>query len=113
MTRFYLILTIVGVLAPYGAFVPWLVNHGLDLPLLLTEASANPISLFAWLDVVIAALALLGFIIADGQKNHVKGRGIAIVGTLVVGVSCGLPLYLYLKEKQNVRSSIMMSQSES
>lgn len=100
MKMFYLGLAIIGLIIPYAAFVPWLVQNGVDIPLFIIEAMANPISIFAWLDVIVAAVALLVFIIHDGQKNKVKWRFIAIVGTLSVGVSCGFPLYLYLREKQ-------------
>ncbi|EGQ9108708.1 TPA: DUF2834 domain-containing protein, partial [Vibrio cholerae] len=34
MVRFYLVLTLLGILLPYGAFVPWLVSNGLDIGLL-------------------------------------------------------------------------------
>lgn len=51
MLGFYLVLTLLGILLPYGAFVPWLLANGLDITLLFSEAAANPISLFAWLDV--------------------------------------------------------------
>jgi hypothetical protein len=101
MAQFYLILTFLGVFLPYGAFIPWLSTNGFDIPLLLKEAMANPISIFAWLDVVVAAIALLGFIVVDGKRNQIKYGYIAVLGTVSVGVSCGLPLYLYLKEKQN------------
>lgn len=100
MAIFYLGLAIIGILIPYAAFVPWLLQNGVDIPQFFSDMMANPISIFAWLDVVVAAIALIGFIIHDGQKNQVKWRFIAIVGTLGVGVSCGLPLYLYLRERQ-------------
>ncbi|MCT7359930.1 DUF2834 domain-containing protein [Thalassolituus pacificus] len=103
MLRFYLVLTLLGILLPYGAFVPWLLANGLDITLLFSEAAANPISLFAWFDVLVAAVALLGFIVADGQKHQVQYRYFAVLGTLSVGVSFGLPLYLYLKEKQSLK----------
>ncbi len=67
------------------------------------EAVANPISIFAWLDVLVAAVALLGFIVVDGQRHQVKYRYFAVLGTLSIGVSFGLPLYLYLKEKQCIQ----------
>lgn len=103
MVRFYLVLTLLGILLPYGAFVPWLATNGLDIGLLLSEAVANPISIFAWLDVLVAAVALLGFIVVDGQRHQVKYRYFAVLGTLSIGVSFGLPLYLYLKEKQCIQ----------
>ncbi|MFT5757245.1 MAG: hypothetical protein ACI9LM_001974 [Alteromonadaceae bacterium] len=100
MLRFYFILTILGVILPYGAFIPWLIENGVNLSLLFSDAVTNPISIFAWVDVIVSAVALLGFIVVDGKKNSVKGRSFALIGTLTIGVSCGLPLYLYLKEKQ-------------
>lgn len=100
MARFYLVLVLLGVLLPYGAFVPWLFANGFDFVLLVSNAVANPISIFAWLDVLVSAVALLGFIVVDGQRHQVKYRYFALLGTLLVGVSFGLPLYLYLKEKQ-------------
>ncbi len=99
MKGFYLVLAILGTAVPYAAFVPWLIQHGVDIPLLLQHAIANPISLFAWLDVIISAIALLGFIIVDGGRHRVPYRVFAIIGTLTIGVSCGLPPYLYLKER--------------
>jgi len=53
---------------------------------------------------LVAGIALLGFILVDGQRNQVKYRFFAVVGTLLVGVSFGLPLYLYFKEKQSSHS---------
>lgn len=103
MTRFYLVLVLLGMLLPYGAFVPWLFANGFDFALLFSNAVANPISIFAWLDVLVSAVALLGFIVVDGQRYQVKYRYFALLGTLLVGVSFGLPLYLYLKEKQSLQ----------
>ena len=103
MARFYLVLTLLGILLPYGAFVPWLVTNGFDLALFFSEAVANPISIFAWLDILVAAIALLSFIVVDGQRHKVKYRYFAVLGTLSVGVSFGLPLYLYFKEKQSLQ----------
>ncbi|MEF1311688.1 DUF2834 domain-containing protein [Vibrio mytili] len=104
MVRFYLVLSVLGILLPYGAFVPWLAVNGVDIRLLFSEAVANPISIFAWLDVLVAAIALLGFIVVDGQRYKVKYRYFAVLGTLLVGVSFGLPLYLYFKEKQSFKT---------
>lgn len=100
MARIYLVLTVLGIALPYGALVPWLLENGLDLGLVVEQASANPIGAMAWLDVVVAAVTLIVFIIVDGQRSEVKGLLFPILGTLTVGVSCGLPLYLYLKESQ-------------
>ncbi|WP_367990570.1 DUF2834 domain-containing protein [Vibrio sp. NTOU-M3] len=98
MKHLYLLLTFVGACIPYGAFLPWLLENGLNLPLLFQQAMSTPVSQFAWLDVAIAGVALLVFISVDGQRHRVPKRWLAIVATLTVGVSFGLPLYLYLRE---------------
>ena len=104
MVKFYFVLTLLGILLPYGALVPWLFNNGLDITRLVSDATANSISIFAWLDVFIAGVALIGFILVDGQRHNVKYRYFAVLGTLTVGVSFGLPMYLYFKEKQSLQS---------
>ncbi|ALG52023.1 MULTISPECIES: DUF2834 domain-containing protein [Vibrio harveyi group] len=103
MVRFYLVLTLLGVLLPYGAFIPWFLNNGLDIFQLYRDAVANPISIFAWLDVLVSAIVLLVFIVVDGNRNKVKYWYLAVLGTVFVGVSCGLPMYLYFKEKQSLK----------
>nr|WP_086941162.1 DUF2834 domain-containing protein [Thaumasiovibrio occultus] len=97
MKYLYLLLTILGTALPYGAFLPWLWQHGFDLALLYQHASANPISQLAWLDVIVAAIVLIAFIVNDGKRNQVRHRVWAVIATFTIGVSAGLPLYLYLK----------------
>ena len=100
MAKFYLLLTVLGTLIPYGAFLPWLIENGFNLALMWSEIADNPLSAFAWLDVVLSAVALMGFIIVDGKKHAVKYRYCALLATVCVGVSSGLPMYLYLRAKQ-------------
>ncbi|WP_325895414.1 DUF2834 domain-containing protein [Grimontia sp. NTOU-MAR1] len=98
MAIIYFILAVLGALFPYAAFGVWLVENGLNVSLLLADAMANPISMMAWLDVIIAGVALIVFIVVDGKDNNVRLRGWAIAGTLTIGVAFGLPFYLFLKE---------------
>ena len=98
MKRFYLAMSVLGLLLPFSQFVPWLFQFGLDLSQLLGQASATPISAFAWLDVVVTAVVVIGFIIGDSYRQNVSLFWLPILGTLLVGPSLGLPLYLYLRE---------------
>ncbi|WP_371929421.1 DUF2834 domain-containing protein [Photobacterium sp. CCB-ST2H9] len=100
MKRALLFLTLLGIVLPYGAFLPWLLEHGPDLPLFYNQAIANPVSIFAWLDVLNLAVALLLWIVVDGQQHQIRHRWLAMIGTLTIGVSCGLPFYLYLRVSQ-------------
>lgn len=99
MKTLYLILAVLGLVLPYGAFIPWLSEHGPDLLRFMEDLIVNPISIFAWLDVIIAALVLLIFILSESRRLGIRHAWFAFIGTLTVGVSFGLPLFLYFREK--------------
>jgi len=100
MRVFYGIMAFIGLVLPYMQFIGWLEINGLNLPLLIGEIVGSRLSLFAWLDVIISAIVLMGFILYEGKKQKMKKTYIylPIVGTLSVGVSFGLPLFLLFKE---------------
>ena len=96
----YLLLCIVGFAAPYAAFLPWLAEHGRNGRLFLQHLFANRISAFFALDVVVSAVVLLRFSALESRRLRLHSRWIVLAATLLVGVSLGLPLFLYLRERQ-------------
>jgi Protein of unknown function DUF2834 len=98
MKRLYLVLCVVGFLVPYWQFIPWAAEHGINLPLLVRDLFANRISSFFGLDVLISAVVLWIFIAAEGSHLGMRRLWLPIVATCVVGVSLGLPLFLYLRQ---------------
>lgn len=96
----YLALCIVGLLLPYAEFVPWALLHGLNLPLFVRELFANRIGAFFGMDVVVSAGVLLVFTRIESKRLGIRHRWLVIVALLTVGVSLGLPLFLYLREQQ-------------
>ncbi len=98
MKTIYSILCVLGIMLPLSQFVPWVAQHGLNIPLLLSEAFGSRISAFAWLDVLVSAVVVLAFILWEGKRISMRRRWIPIVGLLSVGVSLGLPLFLLLRE---------------
>ena len=58
MKRLWLFMCVVGTVIPYAVFIPWALKNGLDMHLLLDQATP-PIAAFAWLDVVVAAMVVL------------------------------------------------------
>jgi hypothetical protein len=83
---------------PYDAFIPWLLEHGLNLRLFAQDLLANRISIFFALDVIVSAIVLVVFI---GRERHPKIRGIwrVVPALLLVGVSLSFPLFLLLRER--------------
>jgi uncharacterized protein DUF2834 len=94
----YLILCGLGTVLPYAALVPFLRQHGLDLHEFVAQLFATPVSGFFGLDVIVSAVVLWAFVVIEGRR---EGRGelwAPIAASLAVGVSLGLPLFLYLRE---------------
>lgn len=94
----YLLLCVVGIVLPYSQFVPWLIENGLDLPLLVDELFSTQIGAFFGLDVIVSAAVLFVFIYFDGRRLAMRRLWMPAIGTLLVGVSFGLPLFLYMRE---------------
>ncbi|NMM46329.1 DUF2834 domain-containing protein [Rhodospirillaceae bacterium KN72] len=95
MRPLYAALAIVGTVAPYTVFLPWLVENGIAPDLFLSAMFETNISSFFSLDVLISALVLVIATIVSKGLSSGKKAGI-IVATCLIGVSSGLPLYLYL-----------------
>jgi hypothetical protein len=94
----YLVLCVAGVALPYWQFLPWAVQHGLNLPLFARELFANRIGAFFGMDVIVSALALLVFTRIESARLGIRRRWLVVVAVLTVGVSLALPLFLYLRE---------------
>ena len=95
----YLFLCLLGIIVPYAQLIPWILEHGLNLPLLVRELFVTRIGAFFGLDVVVSAIVLFVFIFAQRRESGVRHVWLPIVGTLLVGVSLGFPLFLYLRER--------------
>lgn len=95
----YLILCVIGLVLPYAQFVPWVIEHGLDAPRFVSELFADRIGAFFGLDVIVSAVVLFVFIAAEHRRTKIPLVWAPVAGTLAVGVSFGLPLFLYLRER--------------
>ena len=104
----YFVLCIFGVILPLTQFIPWLNEYGFDMPLLIQQISADRLSAFAWLDVLMSAGALIVFVVYETKKSNIKYGYFSLFG-LGIGVSLALPLFLLLREchKNKVSKSII------
>ena len=96
--HFYLICGVLGLVLPYAQFVPWLLEYGLNVALFIHELFVNRISAFFAIDVIVSAIVLIWFIQSEGKRLPVRLLWLPTVGTLVVGVSFGFPLFLFLRQ---------------
>jgi hypothetical protein len=95
----YLILCALGVALPYWQIAPWLAENGLDLPLFFRQLFESRVGAFFGLDVFVSAAALLVFAGVEGRRAKVRGLWTVVLAVVAVGVSLGLPLFLYLRER--------------
>ncbi len=95
----YLLLCIAGAMIPLSAFAPWVQTHGLDLRLLIADLFGNRVSAFFGLDVLVSALVVVLWAAIERTRHRAPFWWAPILATIAVGVSCGLPLLLYLKER--------------
>ena len=96
----YLALCVAGTVLPYSQFLPFLREHGLDLGLFVEQLFANRISAFFALDVTVSALVLWVLVLVEGRRAGVRHLWAPIAASLAVGVSLGLPLFLYQRERR-------------
>jgi len=96
--RLYLGLCILGLFVPNAAFLPWLLAHGIDPDRFVHDLFTNGVSSFFGLDVVVSAVALSLFVVIEGARLQLRRRWVPIAATCLVGVSFGLPLFLYQRQ---------------
>jgi RsiW-degrading membrane proteinase PrsW (M82 family) len=99
LRHLYLIFCALGLVLPYSQFIPWIIeHHALNIPLFIHDLFANRISAFFAADVIVSAVVLLSFIYTEGKRFRVRPLWLAVISVLLVGVSLGLPLFLYLRQ---------------
>ena len=107
LRHLYLVFCLLGLLLPYSQFVPWIIeHHALNMPLFMRDLFANHISAFFALDVIVSAIVLLVFIQSEGRRLRVRFLWLPMLGTVFVGVSLGLPLFLYLRQSKLDRTAV-------
>ncbi len=96
----YLGLCVLGIILPYSQLLPYMLESGFDIHLVLQTLFSNRISAFFALDLFVSAVTFLAFAFIEGKRIGMKEFWVPIAGTFLVGVSLGFPLFLYLRERK-------------
>jgi hypothetical protein len=67
---------------------------------MIEQLFANRISSFFGLDVIISSVALWVLVISEGRRLQMRNLWLYIVCNLLGGLSLGLPLFLYMRERK-------------
>ena len=105
----YIILCLLGIVIPYWQMVPWTMDNGMDVMKMYEEATANRMAAFAWLDAIMAALALVIFIIVESRKINMKLAWLPVAGIFAVGIGFAMPLFLLMRHMHMEKNAARMN----
>lgn len=94
----YLALVIVGAILPWSHFYAWFDANGWSLGAMIDAWYVNDATTALVYDLTIAAVALTIWAIVETVRGN-RWFLLVIPATFGIGVSCGLPLALYLKAR--------------
>ncbi|MEI4263034.1 DUF2834 domain-containing protein [Roseovarius sp. D0-M9] len=97
MRYVFLALAVWGTIHPMTYFLRWFAENGFDLGGMVEAWHANAATSGLVWDLTIAAVTLTLLVLVETWRSRDWARLIAIPATFGIGVSCGLPLYLYLR----------------
>lgn len=95
----YLALAVWGAIHPMYYFISWFQAEGWDLMKMVDAWHVNAATSGLVWDLTIAAVALTVFILSETFVRRNWIALLAIPATFCIGVSCGLPLYLFLRAR--------------
>ncbi|MDO9638921.1 MAG: DUF2834 domain-containing protein [Pseudotabrizicola sp.] len=95
----YLALAVWGAVHPMYWFVRYMRETGTGLSGLIDAWYVNASTTGLTWDLTIAAIALTVWVIVETMRRKAWRNLIAIPATFCIGVSCGLPLYLFLRSR--------------
>jgi hypothetical protein len=95
----YLVLAVWGAVHPMYWFLKHMAETGTGLSGLIDAWYVNASTTGLTWDLTIAAIALTVWVLAETISRRAWVGLIAIPATFMIGVSCGLPLYLFLRSR--------------
>ena len=95
----YLALAVWGAIHPMSWFIKYMNETGTGFSGLIDAWYVNASTTGLTWDLTIAAIALTVWIIAETWVRKNWSALVAIPATFCIGVSCGLPLYLFLRTR--------------
>ena len=96
----FLAIAVWGAIHPMYYFIQWFNANGYDIMAMVDAWHVNAATSGLVWDLTVAAVALTIWIIYEVIQRRTWIGLIAIPATFCIGVSCGLPLYLFLRMRR-------------
>jgi hypothetical protein len=94
----YLVLAVIGLIVPYSFLISFLTTYGLNGRLFLGQLFGTPISAFFAADLLLSCVVFARYLGQETKRYSIKYAWLCMVALCTVGLSCALPLFLYLRE---------------
>ena len=95
----FLVLAILGFIAPYYFFLQLPTENGFNLPLLVQPLFANNFMKGVAMDLTVSVIVFWVYVFTEANKLQMKNPWLYLLATLLVGLSFALPLFLYFRER--------------
>lgn len=95
MKQTYLVMTIIGGVLPYVFFIEYFFSEGVDITAFIAALFVNGAASGFTVDLLVTSSVFWMYLISTG----VPKPWLYIVVNLTIGLSCAVPLYLYLSER--------------
>ncbi|UCJ13974.1 MAG: DUF2834 domain-containing protein [Phormidium sp. PBR-2020] len=104
----YLGLAVAGSLLPWWFLAQFLQQSGVNLEEFFRQALANPVAIALAIDLVISTLAVFIWVWVELPRLGLSRRwwALCVIATLSIGLSCGLPLFLWLRHRHLTPSQL-------
>lgn len=99
MKTTYLLLAIAGAILPYVFFIDFFVAEGMALPTFLSALFVNGAAGGATADLLVSSAVFWVYLLASGAQR----TWLYILVNLAIGLSCALPLWLFMREVDKER----------
>jgi hypothetical protein len=95
----FLVLAILGFIAPYYFFLQLPAENGFNLPLLMQPLFANNFMKGVAMDLTVSVIVFWVYVFTEANKLQMRNPWVYLLATLLVGLSFALPLFLYFRER--------------
>ena len=96
----FLVLAILGFIAPYYFFLQVPPESAMDIPALIQPLFANNFMKGVAMDLTVSVIVFWVYVFAEANKLQMKNPWVYVIATLLVGLSFALPLFLYFRERK-------------
>lgn len=101
----YLTLAVLGVVLPMSQFIPASIAGEFTVSGMFAEMTATQTITGVTFDFLVATLTALVFGIYEAVRLKIRLAWISLAGTFLIGVSFGLPFFLFLRERAIERAT--------